>query len=252
MNDDLSDRLNEMLQNGSAADFRVIEAGIDFAVVKEYWALIQQHPEPWEEAQLDEAALALSSDDDMAMVRPVLTQLGRSGSVTAYRALERYVKQATDELQRKWGVVAMQHCRVKLENELLDEPIGFIATGLGGKGSKIRYYFVLFSREALTDVMVKEVEAFYREVAPEYEAEIEAVERIDDFISVRLLLPVHRSLKALVEQGVEVYPFLEEHFIMTNMAHPTRDLIDDWLTERREAAAQDGEEAPPAHEEDEE
>lgn len=231
MNDDLSNRLNEMLQNGSATDFKVIEAGIDFTVVKEYWTLIQAHPEVWNEQQLEDgAAQLLNTDTDTERI--LLTHLGRSGSVAAYRALEKYVDSVTDEWQRKWGVIAMQHCRVKLENELLDEPIGFIATGLGGKGSKIRYYFVLLTNESLTPIMVNEVEAFYREIAIEYEAEIEAVEQIDDFISVRLLLPVHGSLKALVQQGVEVYPFLEEDFIMTNMARPTRDLIDEWLTER--------------------
>lgn len=234
MNDDLSNRLNEMLQNGSAADFKVIEAGIDFAVVKDYWVLIHQHAEPWGEEELAEG-MAQLLDTDTEQERIILTQLGRSGSVKAYRALERYVDNVTDELQRKWGVIAMQHCRVKLENELLDEPIGFIATGLGGKGSKIRYYFVLIANEELSAVMVKEVEAYYREIATEYDAEIEAVEQIDGFISVRLLLPVQGSLKALVQQGVAMYPFLEEEFIMTNMAHPTRDLIHEWLAERNQA-----------------
>ena len=72
----------------------------------------------------------------------------------------------------------------------MDEPIGFIATGLGGKGQKIRYYFVLFSKEPLREVMIDEIAANYREVAKRYDAEIESVEQIGNQISIGLLCPM--------------------------------------------------------------
>ena len=62
----------------------------------------------------------------------------------AYRTIEKFFKQTGQELNA-WSALALRECRMLLENELLEEERGFISTGLGGKGKRIRYCFVISS-----------------------------------------------------------------------------------------------------------
>jgi len=126
----------------------------------------------------------------------------------------------------------LQHCRVYLENDLLDDPIGFIATGLGGKGQKIRYYFVLMSNEELSEVMVNEVEANYKEQVQEYNAEIEEVRQLNNYIIFKILCPITVKLSDIVNDGMRNYPFLDEDYLATNMVNPNEKMIEEWRKER--------------------
>ena len=227
MNENLQNRIENLLKGGSAHDLKVIEYGIDFNVVRQYWRLITKNREKLGQEELNERAeniLTLPSEDQ----KELLAQLGKSGTVPSYRAIEKYMNDVDNEEMGKWAVVALQHCRIHVENDLLDEPIGFIATGLGGKGMKIRYYFVLASHEPLRQVMIDEVEANYREIVKEFDAEIEEVTQLDNYISVRILCPIRVKLREVVERGLENYPFLKEDYIATNMTKPNMKMIDRW------------------------
>ena len=234
MDENLQKKIDNLIKNGGTQDFKVIEFGIDFNVVREYWQKINRIKEPLSSEDLVEQAeqiLTFSEEEQ----KDLLAQLGKSGTVTSYRSVEKYMDETSTEELKKWAVVALQHCRIHLENELMDEPIGFIATGLGGKGTKIRYYFVLFSKEPLREIMINEVAANYREVAKRYDAEIESVEQIGDQISIGLLCPMKVQLSEIVEEGIRGYYFLEEHYIATNMQKPDKELIQKWLKEKAES-----------------
>ena len=234
MDENLQKKIDDLIKKGGTQDFKVIEFGIDFDVVREYWQKITKIKEPLlpeSLAEISEQILTLPEEEQ----KDVLAQLGKSSTIASYRTIERYMDEASDKTLKKWAVVALQHCRIHLENDLLDEPIGFIATGLGGKGKKIRYYFVLFSKETLKEVMLNEIAANYREIAKKYDAEIESVEQIGNQISIGLLCPMKVQLSEIVEKGIEFYPFLEEHYIATNMQKPDELLIQKWLREKNES-----------------
>jgi hypothetical protein len=234
MDENLQKKIDNLIKNGGTQDFKVIEFGIDFNVVREYWQKINKIKEPLSSEDLAEHAeqILVFSEEEQ---KDLLAQLGKSGTVASYRSIEKYMDETPTEELKKWAVVALQHCRIHLENELMDEPIGFIATGLGGKGQKIRYYFVLFSKEPLREVMIDEVAANYREVAKRYDAEIESVEQIGNQISIGLLCPMKVQLSEIVEEGIEGYHFLEDHYIATNMQKPDETLIQKWLKDKEKS-----------------
>lgn len=235
MEDNLQQRLQNLLKKGESADFKIIEYGIDFNVVRAYWALLNQNREDLDsdvKANQSENIHELSSEEQ----KKLLTHLGRSGEVKDYRTIERFLEETHEEEMKKWTVVALQHCRIHLENDLLDEPVGFIATGLGGKGMKIRYYFVLISNEELKPVMVSEIEANYREIVTEFDAEIEEVRQLSNYIIIKILCPINVPLSKIVEYGMENYPFLNDDYIATNMAVPDAGMIQDWINDKNSDA----------------
>ncbi len=227
MNENLQNKIDSILDGRNMEDFKVIEFGIDFEVVKEYWKLVNTLKEKISPDLLKERfeKIHTFSIEDQ---KELLSHLGRSGSIESYRSLERFMDKVEGEEMTKWAVIALQHCRVHLENDLLDEPIGFIATGLGGKGSKIRFYAVLFSKEPLRPAMISEIEASFRENAPDFNIDIEEVETLENCILVRMLCPLNMQLSEIVDVSIEDYPFIEEDYIATNMAKPTLKLIEEW------------------------
>jgi hypothetical protein len=72
----------------------------------------------------------------------VLAQLARLGTAEAYRLLQQYCTRS-DPALAPWSRIALYECQMRLEQELLDEPVGLISTGLGGDGQRLRYIFVL-------------------------------------------------------------------------------------------------------------
>jgi len=232
MNEEIKHRIDALMK-GKSDDFKVIEFGIDFGIVKEYMKLMASNTEKLQTEELEKKTNQLN-DLEIDEQKEVLTHLARSGSVTSYRALEAFMKNEESEEMQKWAVVALQHCRMHLENDLLDEPIGFIATGLGGKGTKIRYYFVLESKEPLRKVIIDEVVYQYENIAPTYNAEIEKIEQFENFILVKILCPISSKLNELIEEGLANLPFLVDNFVATNVVKPTLEKMKEWMSKKND------------------
>ena len=232
MKEEIQHRIDELMK-GKSNDFKVIEFAIDFQVVQEYLKLIASSTEELSPQSLEEKANHLQGLD-ISEQKELLTYLARSGSVPSYRTLELFMENEEKEEMKKWAVVALQHCRLRLENDLLDESVGFIATGLGGKGSKIRYYFVLESKEPLRKVILDEVIYQYKNIAPTYHAEIAEVEQLEDFISIKILCPINAQLSDLIEEGLAKLPFLVDNFVATNIVRPTLEKIKEWLNKKND------------------
>ena len=211
----------------------MIEFGIDFQIVQQYMKLMASNTEKISPQLLEEKTNQLN-DLEIDEQKEMLTHLARSGSVTSYRALENFMENHKNEEMQKWAVVALQHCRMHLENDLLDEPIGFIASGLGGKGMKIRYYFVLQSKETLRKIILDEVIYQYQHIAPTYDAEIEEIEQFENFILVKILCPINSELSELIEDGIRNLPFLVDNFVATNVMRPTLEKMKEWMSKKND------------------
>lgn len=236
MNENLENKINSMLE-GKPKDIKVIEFGIDFNVVKSYLKLMASLPSPLDESEIVEQSKNINELSETEQQK-LLAQLAQQGSVPAYRTIEAFMESAEGEM-KKWGIVALQHCRMQVENDLLDEPVGFIATGLGGKGSKIRYYMVLKSNEALRTVMVEEVEYQYKKIMADYDSELEEVEQLEDYILIKMLCPFKTQPAELVEEGLPLVPFLSNKFVVTNMMKPTLEKIEVWMKKKNRKSDED-------------
>lgn len=232
MNEEIRNKIDSLMK-GNSNEFKVIEFGIDFQVVQQYLKRMSLNQDKLSPQLLEEKTNQLN-DLDIDEQKTILTHLARSGSVASYRALEAYMDNQENEEMQKWAVVALQHCRMHLENDLLDEPVGFIATGLGGKGVKIRYYFVLESKEKLKKVILDEVIYQYENIVVNYDAEIEEVKVFENYIRVKILCPINVQLNELIEEGLENLPFLVDNFVATNVLEPTLEKMKEWMKEKND------------------
>jgi hypothetical protein len=231
MNEELKHKIDALME-GRPDGFKVIEFGIDFNVVQEYMKLMAKTSEILSPEQLEEKAQNIHNLNKEAQ-KELLAQLASSGSIASYRTLEAFMESQEEGEMQKWSVVALQHCRIRLENDLLDEPVGFIATGLGGKGNKIRYYFILKSKEVLREILLEEVSYQYHKLAKDYDVEIETIEQVEDFISIKILCPIKVELNELIEEGLSYLPFLEDNFVATNMVTPTLEKMKRWMNKKK-------------------
>ena len=75
----------------------------------------------------------------------LLILLAHSATPRAYRIIERYLKNPDREL-RDWALLTLQECLTMLESAILEESRGMISTGLGGSGSRLRYFLLISSK----------------------------------------------------------------------------------------------------------
>ena len=142
---------NEILKllKSIPSELRVFESGIQQKSIEEYYKILGNielldsekgaliYDDSWKE---------LKSKDDLKIL---LVKLSRIGDIKSYRKIEEIIREEEKGL-KDLAHVALKFTRLALENKLSDVPVGFIATALGGKGSKLRYYFVIKSNDAIS------------------------------------------------------------------------------------------------------
>ena len=128
---------------------------------------------------------------------------------------------------------AYRESKMLLESSLLDEDQILISTGLGGKGTRLRYFVCLVHRneEPYTDVQEKLIREEFESSAERSESEIESLVFENQYVKVSILIPINASVKSVVDPVVEVGEefgdFIDEHVIITNVRTFTNDEISD-------------------------
>jgi hypothetical protein len=229
---DLEDQLN---------DFSVIESPIDLLVQKEYLDLsgsIGADDVNYEEV-LTEADRLFVQDTAIEAKKSLLILLAHLGTIEASKILERYLKTSEGTLNA-WAILSLKECRMLLESALLKEAGGFVSTGLGGKGNKLRYYFIVSTREGRSITRGERVtlEEGFRGSSDEYNSEIEEIILGTDYAMIGILVPMDVALRAVVEGGIrrcnKLGEILSVDYYVTNVKKPTKTEISRYLGEIRE------------------
>jgi hypothetical protein len=183
-------------------------------------------------------------DHSIVNKKKLLVQLASLEEVEAYRAIERYLKDPDPEL-RDWAILAFQESRMLLQSKLLDENQVFISTGLGGKGSKLRYFIVLInsfdrSFDRLQKKMIKSEFDFHLK---KNNAELEKIEFLKNFCTILAVVPINLSIRDIFKAGInecnEFGGFLRENFIVTNVKRLKYEEISDFIKKQKEADSKD-------------
>ncbi len=147
--------------------------------------------------------------------------------------VQKYSVRPDPELE-EWSRIALYECRMRLEEELLDEPVGLISTGLGGDGQRLRYIFVLaFRKETPGEKQQMEMREILAEVCGQHGSDVEQVQFRPSCLYVQVLVPVAVAVGEVIEEGVallnrgkkEVY----QDYLVTNVAEPTEEEIQEFL-----------------------
>ncbi len=170
--------------------------------------------------------------------RILLCQLASVDDVLAYRTIEKYTKQPDSSLL-EWSKLAYQESKMLLQSSLLDKAPLFISTGLGGKGSNLRYFIVVTSKfyRPFTGTQEKVIRSEFEFIFKKQKAEIEAFECCGYYVTVTGLIPMKTGLKKLFSQIVlncnELGDFLNTSFIVTNVKRLSHQEIEQAIEKER-------------------
>jgi hypothetical protein len=167
--------------------------------------------------------------------REMLVRLAQCGTVDAYRAIERYVKNA-DAALAQWSKVALCECRMRLESELLEEPVGIVSTGLGGVQHRLRYLIVIgLSCGALHDGERRVLKSAWRTICGQHDSILEHASFHPSHIVLTLLVSMKTAVGTVIDAGIAAAngdaPILRHQYFVTNVAVPDEEEIQQILTE---------------------
>ena len=217
----------ENILNSIPNEFRVIENRINGKVIDEYYEIadnlenknqdkIRQNQDKWTE---------LKSQND---IKELLVCLSEIGNVKSYRKIEEITKSGKSEIL-DFSFVALKFARLNLENNLSDEPIGFISTELGGKGNKTRCYFVVKSKDKIENNKESKIIDELRDICNKNDSELEEIENHGKYILVKILVSIDYAIGNIIDKLTNRCLFLDEEYICNNVEKPTKEFIKKWM-----------------------
>ena len=173
-------------------------------------------------------------DSPVESKKKILILLAHRGTPEAYRIIEEYAKSPEAEL-REWALLSLKECRMFLESILLEEEGGLISTGLGGKESKLRYYFIVSSKDGLpfSDNRKSILSRGLETISHKYNAQIEEVSFEGTYAMIRILIPMSIAVGDIIQGGIsecnQMGEFLSLDYYITNVGKPTHEEISTYL-----------------------
>ena len=229
--------LRELLGEKSG-NLNILEEKIDINLQMEYFEYskeIKNRLNPEFILQNKDDIFDMGLDESIRKTR--LAELASVNDVVAYRTIEQYLKLNKPDL-RSWAILALQESRMLLESKLLDENQIFISTGLGGKGSKLRYFVVLGlkSRKRFTPLREKVIRNEFEMIVRKYNAEIEQLKFYNVYATILIIIPLEVSVKDMLREAVnesnQYGNFLRTNFILTNIRELKEEEIINLLKKR--------------------
>ncbi|MCI5161893.1 MAG: hypothetical protein D3917_07695 [Candidatus Electrothrix sp. AX5] len=195
----------------------------------------------WIDPQPNYAALIRQGEQLSGNTMPIsekkriLVQLSCRGTAEAYRLLQEYCTRP-DSALAEWSRIAMYECRMRLESDLLDEPVGLISTGLGGNGERLRYIFVLvFQGESSEEGQQREIREGLDKVCQQYRSVVEQAQFRLSCLYVQVLVPMDVAVGEVIEESLARLNQQKEEFLpdylVTNVSVPTDEEIQSFLDE---------------------
>ncbi|MFP4366033.1 MAG: hypothetical protein ACLFQA_02955 [Bacteroidales bacterium] len=204
-------------------NFSILEEQIDIDLQMEYFEFSRNFKKNNISGNILEVKDNLyNSEHPLTNKKKLLVQLASLEEVKAYRAIEKYLENPDDEL-RDWAVLAFQESRMLLQSKFLDENQVFISTGLGGKGSKLRYFVVIINRfdKIFDDFQQKLVNTEFEFILNKHDAELEKVDFMDNYCTLLAVVPINASIRDIFKSAIaecnEYGGFIKPNFIVTNV-----------------------------------
>ncbi len=228
-------------QAGELSDMDIIESPIDPSVQKEYHDLsgsIDFDSVNYEEV-LIEADKLFVRDIPIEEKKRILILLAYLKTMESAKILEKYINVSEGSL-KDWAILSLKECRMLVEGVFLDEEGGFISTGLGGKDKKLRYYFIVSTKESrpLTVAERENLREGFKKSSDEYGAEIEGITIENNYAMVGILIPMDVAVGEFIEEGIrrcnKTRQILLKDYYVTNVKKPTNEEISKYIKDIRQ------------------
>jgi hypothetical protein len=196
-------------------EIRIIEEGIRPEIFSEFFHYLE-----------DENEFAIIRSDPKAE----FVRLAKDGSIESFRRIERMIEQGNlDGDARDFALTALNYCRFRIENDLLDVPMDMISGGLGGTANKMRIYVAVAGKEVITEEYFELTKIAFKKAAEERDSLLEEGKLHSFYISLILLGSFDYAIGDIIEAGISLCEFLQSEYYATNVEIPTDDIIRDWL-----------------------
>jgi len=248
--ENIYDKIREILGE-MPGNLNILEERIDIDLQMEYFDYSRKIKN-----NLDQEFIIQNKDDifnhDLSEEtrKKRFAELASVDNVLAYRTIEKYVKSQETDL-RSWAILALQESRMLLESKLLDENQVFISTGLGGKGSRLRYFIVLIlkSGKEFTALYKKVIKNEFEIITQKYSAEIERLTFFGNYATLTIIIPLEVPIKEMLKKSIrecnQYGNFLRTHFIVTNVKELSEKEIDNFLIGRKQISKDNCDESAP-------
>jgi hypothetical protein len=227
--------------------FSILEEQIDIDLQMEYFEFSRAIKKDLDEGEvLGRKDQIFNFNQDAGDRKSLFAMLASLEDVSAYRTIEKYLKEGHQEL-RNWAILALQESRMLLESKLLEENQVFISTGLGGKGSKLRYFLVLIGKDMVnfSDLQKKIIKNEFEDIRAKSDAEIEKIDFMEQFATLVVMVPLKVALKDVFRSALQECNqygnFMKSNFIITNVKELNLSEIKDFLKKQQLANPPDKE-----------
>lgn len=218
-------------------EFEIVEEGIDFQTQKDYVEYSHSfgRGELTEEETIKMGHMLNNNRLPVEGKKKVLTLLAHLGTITAYRQLEKYYNNPDKELKH-WAAMALQECKMFVENVLTEEMTVFISSGLGGHKNRMRYYFLVLPLEGklFTERQKEVINDEFTIVAKNLRSLVESFDFSDTYVGMIALLPTDIAVATFVESGIkncnELGEFVFEFYYAANTEIPNEAEIDEIIS----------------------
>jgi hypothetical protein len=242
-NESIYNKIRELF--GNLDNYNVLEEEMDIELQMKYFDFAKKVKKNIDAEVIENEIEALfDKNTPLDNKKRILVYLASKDEVGAYRMIEQYVKESDEEL-RDWAVLALQESKMLLQSKLMDENQVFISTGLGGKGSKLRYFIVLLSKtgKEFTDVQKKMIRNEFEFYLRKNEIEIEEVHFYNNYSTILTLIPLDKSIKDIFKSTIKECnkygDFLKSNFIVTNVKKLSFEEIDSFMNHHENKDAHD-------------
>jgi len=238
MNDVKREKDNSQNSKNLLDNFNLIDEPIDFPIQEEYLSFsetIDFDNVDYEEVLMESDKL-FDKHTPIESKKRILILLAHLGTPESCRTIEKYLKISEGNL-RSWALLSLKECRTFLESVLLQEEGGFISTGLGGKDNKLRYYFIVSSKDGqpFSETERNTIESGFEKISHKYRSEIEEISFEATYAMIGILIPMDVAVGEVIEEGIsecnKMSKFLFPHYYVTNVKKPTSEEISKYLEE---------------------
>jgi hypothetical protein len=218
--------------------FILIDEAIDLSIQEEYLGFsetIDFDNIGYEEVLMESDKL-FYKHTPIELKKRILILLAHLGTAESCRTLEKYLKISEGNL-RDWALLSLKECRMFLESVLLQEEGGLISTGLGGKDNKLRYYFIVSSKDGLpfSETHKSTLKIGFETISHKYRSEIEKINFESTYAMIEVLIPMDVAVGEVIEEGIsecdKMSEFLFPDYYVTNVKKPTHEEISKYLEE---------------------
>ncbi len=238
--ENIYDKIQEIFGE-SPGTLSILEEKVDIDLQMEYFEYSREVKRGLDESKVIEEMPGINDPAyTVEQKKKLFARLASIENVKAYRFIEHYLEEGHTEL-RDWAILALQESRMLLESRLLDENQVFISTGLGGKGSKLRYFVVLIPKknENFTELQQKIIRNEFELTLKQHHAEIETIEYPGRYATLLVIVPLRVPLKSVFRDAIrecnQYGDFLRPNFIVTNVRELNLVEIDDFLSKQEQA-----------------